>query len=63
MGCYSIDCLDRKSDNRLTIRDFDQVPHPIEHRSDTGMVLLFCMVVQRGIHVVGAHLGRPRLDI
>ena len=54
---------DRKSNNSFTIQYLHQISFPTKHRSDLGLVLLLSMVVQRGIHVVSAQLGKPGLGV
>ncbi len=54
---------DRCSYNLLAGRDIHEVPFPIEHRPDLGLVLLFSMVVQRSLHVVRAGVSEFGLDL
>lgn len=51
----------RDSDHSITLRDFYTIFVSPEHSSDIGMVLLLSMVVQRGLHVVGAGVSESRM--
>lgn len=54
------DCT-RSSDHSLTLRDFHTISIPPKHSPDIGMVLVLSMVVQRGLHVVGAKFSESRM--